>query len=87
MGNGAPDAPPNELPQSRVTVTHFYLSRFPITNEQYEQFDPLHKRKRAPGAGDRHPVVYVTSLEAAKFCQWLSTREHKKYRLPTKAEW
>ena len=25
-------------------------------------FDPSHARKRAPGAGDRHPVVYVSSV-------------------------
>ena len=33
------------------------------------------------------PVVYVSSLDAMKFCQWLSMRERKKYRLPTEAEW
>lgn len=87
MGSSLPDAPANERPQSRVTITRFYMSRFPITNEQYEAFDPLHKRKRSPGASDRHPVVYVSSLEAMKFCQWLSTRERKRYRLPTEAEW
>jgi formylglycine-generating enzyme required for sulfatase activity len=38
-------------------------------------------------AGDRHPVVYVSSLDAIKFCQSLSTRERKRYRLPTEAEW
>src|SRR5207245_1842090 len=64
-----------------------YLSRHLITNAQYEQFDPLHRRKRAPSAGDRHPVVYVSSVDANKFCQWLSGRERKKYRLPTEAEW
>ncbi len=36
------------------------MSRFPVTNAEYEQFDPTHIRKRAPGAGDRHPVVYVS---------------------------
>jgi formylglycine-generating enzyme required for sulfatase activity len=87
MGSNAPDAPPNETPQFPVTVTRFFMSRFPVTNEQYEAFDPLHARKRAAGAGDRHPVVYVSSLEAAKFCQWLSARERRKYRLPTEAEW
>ena len=87
MGSNEPGAPPNETPQFPVTVTRFFLSRFPITNEQYEEFDPLHVRKRAAGAGDRYPVVYVSSLEAMKFCQWLSTRERKKYRLPTEAEW
>ncbi len=87
MGSNAPDAPPNETPQFPVTVTRFYLSRFPVTNEEYEEFDPLHARKRAAGASGRHPVVYVSSLDAMKFCQWLSTRERRKYRLPTEAEW
>jgi formylglycine-generating enzyme required for sulfatase activity len=38
-------------------------------------------------AGDDHPVVYVTSVEAEKFCDWLSQKDGRKYRLPTEAEW
>lgn len=87
MGSEAIDAGPNERPLTKVTLSRFYMSRFPITNAEYEQFDPSHARKRAPGAGDRHPVVYVSSLEAMKFCQSLSARERKRYRLPTEAEW
>jgi formylglycine-generating enzyme required for sulfatase activity len=87
MGSEALDAGPNERPLTKVTLSRFYMSRFPITNAEYELFDPSHARKRAPGSGDRHPVVYVSSLEAIKFCQSLSTRERKKYRLPTEAEW
>ncbi|MDQ3119226.1 MAG: formylglycine-generating enzyme family protein [Verrucomicrobiota bacterium] len=87
MGSEAVDAGPNERPLTKITLSRFYMSRFPITNAEYEQFDPLHARKRAPGAGDQHPIVYVTSLEAIKFCHWLSTRERKKYRLPSEAEW
>ena len=87
MGSEASDAAPIEKPLTKVTVSRYYLSRHLITNADYEQFDPSHERKRAPGAGDRHPVVYVSSLEAIKFCQWLSARERKKYRLPTEAEW
>lgn len=87
MGNPFPGAPPNETPHFRATITRFYISRFPITNAHYEAFDPSHKSKRAPNTGDRHPVVYVSSLDAIRFCQWLSIRERKKYRLPTEAEW
>jgi len=87
MGSDAVDAAPNERPITRITLSRFHISRHLITNADYEQFDPTHARKRAPGAGDRHPVVYVSSLDAIKFCQWLSTREHKKYRLPAEAEW
>src|SRR4030095_2121004 len=87
MGNPFPGAPPNETPHFRATVSRFYMSRFPITNAPYEAFDPSHKSKRAPTTGDRHPVVYVSSLDAIRFCQWLSLRERRKYRLPWEAEW
>jgi formylglycine-generating enzyme required for sulfatase activity len=87
MGSQAADAAPNERPITPVTLSRYYLSRHPITNAQYELFDPGHLRKRAPGADDRHPVVQVSSGDAAKFCQWLSARERRRYRLPTEAEW
>ena len=87
MGSDAIEAAPNEQPLFRVTLNHFYLSRHLITNAAYEQFQPSHLRKRIPGSSDRHPVVHVSSLEAIKFCQWLSARTRKKYRLPTEAEW
>ncbi len=87
MGSEIKDALPNERPLSQVTLSRFYISRCLITNADYEQFDRAHLAKRAPGADDRHPVVYVSYLDAVKFCQWLSTRERRKFRLPTESEW
>ncbi len=87
MGSDEASAPPNERPVTPITLSRYYLSRHPITNAQYEVFDPAHVRKRAAGAGERHPVVYVSSAEAMKFCQWLSSRERRRFRLPTEAEW
>ncbi len=87
MGSDGSDAAPNEHPVTPIALSRYYISRHPITNAQYEEFDPDHKRKRAPGAGDQHPAVYLSSLEAVKFCQWLSTRERRRFRLPSEAEW
>ncbi|MEP6685239.1 MAG: SUMF1/EgtB/PvdO family nonheme iron enzyme [Verrucomicrobiota bacterium] len=87
MGSEEAEAAPNERPLTPVTLSRFYMARHLITNAQYEEFDSSHARKRAAGTGDRHPVVYVSSLDAIKFCQWLTARERKKYRLPTEAEW
>ena len=87
MGSTSPGAAANEQPTSKVNLTRFYISRYPITNEQYELFDPSHRSKRLVKADKRHPVVYVSSLEAIKFCQWLSSHERKRYRIPTEAEW
>ena len=36
---------------------------------------------------DDHPVVNVTWNDAVAFCEWLSKKEGKEYRLPTEAEW
>ncbi len=77
----------NEKPLTKVHLKRYFISRFPITNAQYEMFDPSHKTKRLVSANELCPVVYVSSLEAIKFCQWLGTREKKAYRLPTEAEW
>jgi len=34
-----------------------------------------------------HPVIYVCWSHAEKFCNWLSEKEGKRYRLPTDREW
>lgn len=87
MGSDRPDAAPNEQPSSRVTLGGFYLGRFPVTNEQYEKFDPSHRTKRAPWANELHPVIHVSWNEAVAFCRWLGQKDGKRYRLPTEAEW
>lgn len=44
---------------------------------------------RNPGfdQADDHPVVEISWNDAVAFCQWLSRKEGKHYRLPTEAEW
>ncbi|MFL6528252.1 MAG: formylglycine-generating enzyme family protein [Chthoniobacterales bacterium] len=85
MGSDATDAPLNEQPLTPVRLKEFYISQFPVTNTQYEQFDTQHRQKRI--AGDDHPVVHVSSIDALNFCRWLGEQDGKKYRLPTEAEW
>jgi formylglycine-generating enzyme required for sulfatase activity/serine/threonine protein kinase len=36
---------------------------------------------------DSHPVVDVTGADAIAFCEWLSRKEGRSYRLPKEAEW
>ncbi len=87
MGSTAPGAGANESPLTKVHVSRYYISKHPVTNAQYEAFDPSHRSKRLATAGDDHPVVHVSSVDAIKFAQWLSAQERKRYRLPTEAEW
>lgn len=43
----------------------------------------------ARGLGDskKHPAFGMTRFCAEKYCEWLSKKTGKKYRLPTEAEW
>jgi formylglycine-generating enzyme required for sulfatase activity len=44
---------------------------------------------RDPGfeQSSRHPVLNVSWNDAVAFCEWLSKKEGRHYRLPTEAEW
>lgn len=75
----------------RVSISRpFYLAVTEVTNAQYEQFDPEHRKLRGKFGfsqeGDE-AVVFVDWNETQKFCRWLSQKEARPYRLPTEAEW
>ncbi|TFG48444.1 MAG: glycoside hydrolase, partial [Candidatus Brocadiia bacterium] len=78
-------------PVPKVVISKgFYMSATEVTNAQYEQFDPSHKEYRGKmglSRGDDEAVVFVSWHDAVKYCQWLSGKEGKTYRLPTEAEW
>jgi len=71
-----------------VEVRPFAMSIYPVTNQEYEEFDPSHRVKRDQYSDqDDQPVVHVSWKEANSYCQWLSKETGKNYRLPTEAEW
>lgn len=70
----------DEFPTRPVRLTYpFGMSRYEITNAQYEAYDPTHAawRGRARGLSreDREPVVYVGWKDAVGFCRWLSAQD------------
>ena len=81
----------DERPVHRVIFSQpFHMSATEVTNAQYEQFDADHRRLRGKlgfSKEDDEAVVFVDWHEAVAFCQWLSKKEGKPYRLPTEAEW
>lgn len=85
------DADWDERPAHPVTLgAPFHMAATETTNEQYEQFDPSHRAPREKSGFSREDdaaVVNVTWHEAVRFCDWLSAKEGRPYRLPTEAEW
>ena len=79
------DADWDEKPAHRVTIrAAFSIGATEVTLAQYRQFQPKH----AGGRGsDDDAVTGVSWNDALAFCEWLSKKEKRTYRLPTEAEW
>lgn len=78
------DADWDERPVHRVNIaTPYHMAATEVTIAQYRQFRP---RVKIVGADDE-AITNVTWHDAVKFCEWLSAKEGKNYRLPTEAEW
>lgn len=67
-------------------VEPFYISKFPVTNEQFEAFDPGFVRSPL-SPGDDDPAVGVSWEDAAEYCRWYAGVSRKPMRLPTEVEW
>ncbi|MBK9338043.1 MAG: SUMF1/EgtB/PvdO family nonheme iron enzyme [Lewinellaceae bacterium] len=49
--------------------------------------DDYYKQKGMSRANKNHPVTGVSWNDAVAYCNWLSGKTGKKFRLPTEAEW
>lgn len=88
MGEGALER--DELPVHSVTLSGFWMQETPVTNAQYERFDPQHRNLRgADGttANDSDACTMITHAQALAFAKWLGEQDGRHYRLPTEAEW
>ena len=71
-----------------VKIKPFEICCFPVTNLEYELFDPDHKKERNEYSDhDLQPVVNTSWHDAKKYCEWLTRKTGTEYRLPTEAEW
>lgn len=83
----------DERPQHAVRVTEFAAGRFPVTQAQWRAVAGLPKVASDLNAdparfkGYDRPVERVGWHDAVEFCERLSARTGRPYRLPSEAEW
>lgn len=82
-----------EGPQHKVRVSGLFISRFEVTQQQWEAVASLPQisvplpAKPSAFPGPDRPVESITWVEAKEFCARLSRKTGRLYRLPTEAEW
>ncbi|MDF5730919.1 MAG: SAV_2336 N-terminal domain-related protein, partial [Rhizonema sp. PD38] len=94
---GSPEDEPersnSESPQHRVTIQSFFISKYPVTQAQWQivaslpQVDRYIKSNPSHFQGKNLPVEQVSWFHVIEFCARLSKYTGKPYRLPSEAEW
>jgi formylglycine-generating enzyme required for sulfatase activity len=84
-----------ESPQHQVTVPSFFMGKYTVTQEQYQAvmggniLQKIIGNQKNPSyfKGEKRPVEQVSWDDAVEFCQKLSQKTRRTYRLPNEAEW
>lgn len=94
---GSPEDEPErtkaEGPQHEVTVSEFFMAKYPVTQAQWRVVAAMPQVNRELKAdpsrfnGDLRPVEQVSWHDAVEFCDRLTAYTKRYYRLPSEAEW
>ncbi|ACK67974.1 serine/threonine protein kinase [Rippkaea orientalis PCC 8801] len=74
----------NERPQHWVTVSSFYMGKYPITQAQWQE---IMGDNPAGFQGMKRPVERVNWYDCVEFCHKLSQRTNLEFKLPSEAQW
>jgi formylglycine-generating enzyme required for sulfatase activity len=91
MGSPGGVGKEDEHPQHQVQLSAYFMDRCAVSNEEYEKFDPNHRRMRVEESlHDEDPVIFVSYQECLDYCRWRAEQEGVPpgtYTLPSEAQW
>jgi formylglycine-generating enzyme required for sulfatase activity len=88
-----PERSSSESPQHTITLKSFFLGKYPVTQAQWKAVAALPQVNRELNPdpsrfkGENRPVEQVSWLMAVEFCDRLSQKTGRQYRLPSEVEW
>lgn len=85
-----------ETPQYLANIKKFKIAKYLVTNKEYLIFLEDSKYEEIPTSWQfgqyshqlsNHPVYTLSDAACIAYCEWLSKKIGRKFRLPTEAEW
>ena len=85
MGDQFGDGLPDELPVHLVCLSDFYISKYEVTQEQWQYI--MGNNPSGNNGNPKYPVDVVSWNDVEQFVKKLNLKTKEKFRLPTEAEW
>lgn len=79
------DSQTHEQPQRQVDISEFYLGQTQVTQTQWSAI--FNDKSASLNRQNRLPAHSMNWLEAIDFCDRLSEKTGRQYRLPSESEW
>ncbi len=76
----------DESPQHSVNIKPFFMGKFAVTQAQYKEIMGLGYSPSTLNT-EQYPAESLSWNNAIEFCQRLTEKTGRKYRLPSEAEW
>jgi formylglycine-generating enzyme required for sulfatase activity len=80
----------NETPLHKVYLAGYWIGKYEVTFAQYDRYCKETKIEKPSDVGwgrENRPVINVSWIDAAAYCEWLSQKTGLKFKLPTEAQW
>lgn len=74
----------SDIPQQSLKVPTFFMSKYPITQAQWQA---VMQSNPSRFQGSDRPVEQISWYEAMEFCQKLSAKTGRQFRMPSEVEW
>lgn len=79
------DADKSEKVKREVSLSDFYISKYPVTQKQWEEI--MGNNPSSFTGDENRPVENVSYEDVQEFIAKLNEKTGKKFRLPSEAEW
>jgi formylglycine-generating enzyme required for sulfatase activity len=85
-----------ETPKYFIEIKAFKIAKYLITNKEYLEFLEDSKYEEIPDSWKfgqyphqlaNHPAYTLSDTACINYCEWISKKTGRKFRLPTEAEW
>jgi len=75
------------VPENPDTASMFAISKYEISNREWNQYCQISKKCRLKKASPELPATQISATQIQQYLSWISAKTGQQYQLPTDEQW